>query len=71
VSLDSVAAGHAEPLGKWQQLPAVHRVRGIQINERTTVPLTPGDRMDHGGAVISLLRISKTGRASLPRLPGL
>ncbi|HEY4365699.1 MAG TPA: DUF222 domain-containing protein [Steroidobacteraceae bacterium] len=53
-SFDSVAPGHTQPMGDWQQLPAAHRERAIHIDKETAVTRWGGESMDYGMAIQGL-----------------
>lgn len=59
-SFDSVAPNHTQPLGDWEQLPAVHRERRISIDKHTAVTHWTGERMDYAWAVEALQQRSRT-----------
>lgn len=65
-SFDSVAPDHTHPLGDWEQLPAVHRERGISIDKKTAVTRWIGERMDYAWAVEALQQRSQRSQPIAP-----
>jgi hypothetical protein len=61
-SFESVAPEHTQPLGDWQQLPAVHEQQGIHIDADTAATLWRGEKMDYGLGVFVLLQQARRGR---------